>query len=191
VVTNQLKMAIVQSIYLLHAQGLSGRQIARTLGIGRGTVARHLRRQRQSASNGAIAPIEPARVGEAPNGAIAPTGLSPAAASAESAPAPVEAAVAGAQSRAARWRDFILKKRAQGLSAKRIHQDLMDQPGTEHVSYDSVRRLVTRLGATHPLPFRRLECMPGAEAQVAFTTMRFPRHWAYATEGQTPFPTGC
>jgi transposase len=169
-VANFIKMAIVQSILTLHAQGLSARQIARTLRISRGTVTRHLRRQGQTSSNGAIAPIDPARVGAASNGANAPTGLQPAAASAESSPPATERAAVGPQSKAARWREFILQKHTEGLSARRIHQDLRDEPGTEEVSYDSVRRLLKRLGASRPLPFRRMECEPGQEAQVDFGT---------------------
>jgi len=169
-VANFIKMAIVQSILSLHAQGLSARQIARTLRISRGTVTRHLRRQRQAASNGAIAPIDPARVGAASLEAIAPTGLQPAVASVESLPSATQGAAVGPQSKAARWREFILQKHAQGLSARRIHQDLRDEPGTEEVSYDSVRRLLKRLGSSRPLPFRRMECEPGQEAQVDFGT---------------------
>ncbi len=76
---------------------------------------------------------------------------------------------AGRQSQAAAWQDFILAKRQAGLSAKRIHQDLTAEFGAGHVSYDSVRRLLKRLGATRPLPFRRPECR-GAEAQIDFGT---------------------
>lgn len=176
---NFIKMAIVQSILSLHAQGLSARQIARTLGIGRGTVDRCLRRQRQAASNGAIAPIDPARVDPAPvgaseatsNGAIAPTGSGPPETSAEpsgASPPAAERTVAGPQSKAARWQEFILQKHAQGLSARRIHQDLREELDAHEVSYDSVRRLIKRAGASRPLPFRRMECEPGQEAQVDF-----------------------
>jgi transposase len=182
-VANFIKMAIVQAIFSLHAQGLSGRQIARTLRIGRGTVARHLRRQRLADSNRAIAPIEPGPVGAAPNGAIAPTGSGAAAASTEPAPPRVtslslpstEAATpssartaAGRLSKAAPWKDFILQKHAQGLSAKRIHQDLRDEPGADEVGYDSVRRLLKMLCTSRALPYRRMECAPGQEAQVDF-----------------------
>ena len=176
---NFIKMAIVQAIFSLHAQGLSARQIARTLGVGRETVARCLRRRRQAASNEAIAPIDPARVGSTSSGAsgatsneaIAPTGSGPpefSAGSAESSPSLAEKAVGGPLSKAARWRDFILQKHAQGLSARRIHQDLRDELEAREVSYDSVRRLIKRIGASRPLPFRRMECEPGHEAQVDF-----------------------
>jgi transposase len=54
-----------------------------------------------------------------------------------------------------------------GLSAQRIYQDLV----SEHQfagSYDAVKRFVRQLGATEPLPFRRMETEPGQEAQVDF-----------------------
>jgi transposase len=56
-----------------------------------------------------------------------------------------------------------------GLSAQRIYQDLT----TDHAfvgSYYSVRRFVRRLEPKRELPFRRLECQPGDEAQVDFGT---------------------
>lgn len=62
---------------------------------------------------------------------------------------------------------MILAKSQPGLSAKRIHQDLVGEFGAE-VSYDSVRRFLRRLGRRGQWPFRRLECAPGEEAQVDF-----------------------
>jgi len=65
------------------------------------------------------------------------------------------------------FRELIQTKLEQGLSAKRIHQDLV----SEHdfaARYHSVRRFVRRLRRARPLPFRRMECEPGAEAQVDF-----------------------
>jgi transposase len=65
----------------------------------------------------------------------------------------------------------ILAKLEQGLSAQRIYQDLTGEcgpaPGVAP-SYYSIRRYVARLGlASEPaLPFRRMECAPGAEMQV-------------------------
>jgi len=54
-----------------------------------------------------------------------------------------------------------------GLSAQRIYQDLVSDHGFTS-SYYSVRRFVKQLTTSRPLPFRRLECGPGEEAQVDF-----------------------
>ena len=62
---------------------------------------------------------------------------------------------------------MILAKLEQGLSAKRIWQDLVAEHGFT-ARYHSVRRYVRKLGSTSPLPFRRMECEPGTEAQVDF-----------------------
>ncbi len=189
---NRLKMATVQSIISLHARGWSQRRIARELGVDRESVSRHLRLARESAPAArsdreppepAIAPIsgpgsEPPTPANAP---IAPAG------SADSKPAnapilatgsaaletllegPSEAAASGRQSDCESWREVIQAKQVAGLSARRIHQDLVAEHAAK-VSYDSVRRFLRRLGWTRPLPFRRLECAPGQEAQVDFGT---------------------
>ncbi len=174
---NRLKMTVVQSILSLHAQHWSQHRIADTLEIDRGTVARHIRRAALAAqpdpagiSNAANAPIDPARVGADSKAAIAPTGSAVAVPAAEMALARGASAVAGRQSNAEPWREFILAGHAQGLSAKRIHQDLVADRGATGTSYDSVRRLLKRLGAVRPLPMRRMECEAGQEAQVDFGT---------------------
>lgn len=64
------------------------------------------------------------------------------------------------------YREIILAKVQEELSAKRIWQDLVESGAT--VGYDSVRRFVQKLGRTRSLPFRRMECGPGEEAQVDF-----------------------
>ena len=75
---------------------------------------------------------------------------------------------AGPASKCEPLREQIAAKVEAGLSARRIHQDLGgDASG---LGYDSVRRFIQRLGRVHPLPFRRMECEPGAEAQVDFGT---------------------
>ena len=66
------------------------------------------------------------------------------------------------------YREVILAKLASGLNLKRIHQDLAADGITVH--YDSLRRYVRSLGHPRPLPFRRMECEPGEEAQVDFGT---------------------
>lgn len=67
------------------------------------------------------------------------------------------------------WRDVVLEKIELGLSAKRIHQDLVADHGFKG-SYYSVRRYVHRLSQRIDLPKRRFETEPGYEAQVDFGT---------------------
>lgn len=67
------------------------------------------------------------------------------------------------------WRATILMKLDQGLTAQRIYQDLAAEHGYTG-SYYSVVRFVRRLGKSRTLPFRRMECGPGEEAQVDFGT---------------------
>jgi transposase len=66
------------------------------------------------------------------------------------------------------YRQVILEKLEQGLSAQRIYQDLVGD-GFGH-EYHSVRRFVAKLQRTSPLPFRRMECAAGEEAQIDFGT---------------------
>jgi len=61
----------------------------------------------------------------------------------------------------------IESKLALGLSARRIHQDLVSEVGFGG-SYDSVKRLCRSLERSRGLPPRRLECEPGDEVQVDF-----------------------
>lgn len=67
------------------------------------------------------------------------------------------------------WRELIETKLDQGLSARRIHQDLVGEHGCD-VSYWSVRRFVGKLRQKTPLPVRRIETAAGEEAQVDFGT---------------------
>jgi transposase len=66
------------------------------------------------------------------------------------------------------YRQVIMEKLEQGLTAQRIYQDLVAE-GFDR-KYHSVRRFVAKLCGTSPLPFRRMECAPGEEAQVDFGT---------------------
>ncbi|HXE05732.1 MAG TPA: IS21 family transposase [Bryobacteraceae bacterium] len=150
---NQLKMAEVQAILALARSGWSNRRIARQLGVHRETVSRHRRLDLKPASaplgsEGASSGSNSASTGSqcAPLGAISTAGL---------------VSAAGA------WREVIEQKLEVGLTARRIYQDLCsdhDYAG----SYYSVRRLVNKLSAAAPAPFRRMECEPGTEAQVDF-----------------------
>ncbi len=79
------------------------------------------------------------------------------------------AELAPARSRCAPWRPFIIDQLAAGQSAQRIYQDLVSDHGYTG-SYHSVCRMARKLNraAGGGLPFRRMECSPGDEAQVDF-----------------------
>jgi transposase len=163
---NRLKMAKIQSILSLHAQGWSRRRIARELGIDRETVSRYVRLDQQSA---AMCELNGGGVSKPANAPIPGPGISTLVEPPFSAiePAGPASALPGRRSDCEPWRELILAKRDQGLSARRIYQDLTSEHAAA-VSYDSVRRFLRRLGRTRPLPFRRIECAPGQEAQVDF-----------------------
>ena len=67
------------------------------------------------------------------------------------------------------FRQIIEAKLAQGLTAQRIHQDLAAEHGFGG-KYHKVRRFVKKRRGAGALPFRRIECEPGAEGQVDFGT---------------------
>lgn len=158
---NQLKMDIKQSIETLTRLNWSQRKIARELGIDRETVARYRRI---------------IRVAEVSNPANPPTGLgaAPGVGLPESPAAPDESTFpkpaispAGRRSLCLPLRDLIIAKLEMGLSAQRIYQDLRSEQ--QFVGgYDSVKCFVQQLKEGTPLPFRRMECMPGEEAQVDY-----------------------
>lgn len=185
---NQLKMADVQAIESLHRLGWSARRIALELGINRETVGRYLHPAAAEGSKPASAPAGSQSPGEgdskpakAPTGSDGPmadatggsTGSKPAKAptgSEESALASAEVNVPAGRSTAWPWRGVIVQKLEQGLDAQRIYQDLASDEHGYSGSYYSVRRLIARLTAGRELPVRRMECDPGAEAQVDFGT---------------------
>jgi transposase len=178
-----LRVAVIDTILSLHQRGWSHRRIARELGVHRETVARYLRQASASKpaiaptgssgadndSKPAIAPIGSPAPDDAPKPAIAPIGSADLPDMPAGPPVPTAAPPAGRPSDCAPWRAVIEAKLELGLSAQRIYQDLV----AEHDftgSYYSVRRFVRGLEATQELPFRRLECGPGEEAQVDFGT---------------------
>lgn len=192
---NHLDMANIDSIVTLHQRGWSQRRIARELGIDRETVARHLQ---AFMAESKPASADPAPIGSGtgaadPAGVVArvvgePASTQAGQASDRAAPAwstgssslfagsPTQqpaladpVAGSGRASACEPWRALVLGKLDQGLSAQRIYQDLSVEHGYAG-SYYSVCRFVRRLGATTPLPFRRLECGPGEEVQVDFGT---------------------
>lgn len=144
---NQLSMAKVNSIQTLHQSGHSNRQIASLLGIDRETVGKYVRQLREAASQN-----QP----NAPPGVVVTGDLPPPPRS-------------GPESRCEVHRESIELKLKQGLSARRIYQDLVADHSFSG-SYYCVRRFVARLEAKTPLPFRRIETLPGEEAQIDFGT---------------------
>jgi transposase len=169
---NQLNMATIDTILTLRRQRWSIRRIARTLGIHRDTVARHLQRANQA---GAPTVTPEGNLGQAPTGA--PEGKLGQALTGSAEGVPPEALTDSTPSSASRppmqpslcepLRAAIQAKIDQGLTAQRIYQDLVAEYGFAG-KYHSVRRFVRRLAPQQELPFRRLECSPGEEAQVDF-----------------------
>jgi transposase len=180
---NQLKMAMVDSVLRLHAQGWSRRRIARELGLDRETVTRYVQAARAAkpanAPLGSSSPSAPSKPANAPLGSQLPgnepkpanaplgSGADKATLSASQEGSAVPVDPLGRASNCAPWRQVIVAKHEQGLTAQRIYQDLVSEHGFAG-SYYSVRRFVRRLGTERPLPFRRLESGPGKEAQVDF-----------------------
>lgn len=147
---NHLKMADVQAIHALWRRNWSYRRIGRELGIHRDTVKRYV--EQDSASQNRPNPPPGSDAQNRPN---PPAGSGP--------------PTSGPPSRCEPFREVILGALEQGLSAQRIWQDLSAEHGFAG-SYYSVKRFIRRLGSATPLPFRRIECPPGEEAQVDFGT---------------------
>jgi len=160
---NQIKVAMVNSILTLRRQGWSFRKIAKALGVHRQTVARYVHQAEQES--------KPATNPTLGNDGAVDTAWASHATGAQAGdtakPANPTLGKAGLASLCEPFREVIEHKLDGGLCAVRIWQDL----GAEHGftgSYSSVKRFVRRLGAASVLPFRRMECDPGYEAQVDF-----------------------
>lgn len=183
---NVLKMAKVHSILTLHARGWSQRRIARELGVHRETVARYLKLAKHRPRAGPGSPIAPDQNRPNPpagssgqNGPSPPAGVTfPAperATTREPAPPDAQnqpnlpAGSSGPASLCEPFREVVVAYLERGLSYQRIWQDLRTEHGFAG-GYDSVKRFCRRLKHVSPLPFRRMECEPGAEAQVDFGT---------------------
>jgi transposase len=186
--SNLLKVAMIDLVLSLHRQGLSQRRIANELGINRETVARYLS-QPGDAAKPANAPPGSIEAEAEPKPANAPPGSIEAEAESKPANAPPGSSAPepgvnndlsppplvpervgrrhGRRSECEPWRSVIQAKCDLGLSAQRIYQDLVTEQSFTGAYY-SVRRFVRRLAPATELPFRRLECGPGEEAQVDF-----------------------
>ena len=158
---NQLAMDKSLAINNLRRAGYSERRIAETLGVSRGAVRRHLASEN---ANSTIAPTgldDPAPTGsDGSNSTKAPTGSEELAAT---------DSPTNGNSQCEPFRELIIEKYHAGLSARRIHQDLVADHGAG-VSYWSVNRFVRTLGSSTELPFRRMEVAPGEELQIDFGT---------------------
>lgn len=154
--SNQLKMAEISAIQTLLQRGWSQRRIARELGVNRETVARYAAAQepKPAISTAGSAAEKPPDL----TGGSGPPGPKPAIST---------AGVAGRKSLCDAVADVVNEKLDLGLSAQRIHQDLV----REHEfagSYESVKRFVQRINRNIPLPYRRMESAPGEQAQIDF-----------------------
>lgn len=168
-VANHLAMDKALAVQQLHAAGRSRRDIARTLGIDRKTVARVLSENPKIAAG----PAPQAPIGsDDPKGAKAPIGSEPVQdVDCEAVDEPESDAgdrlAARSRSACQPFAAVVGTKLEQGLSAVRIYQDLIAEHGYTG-SYDSVRRFARQLCRTRELPFRRIEVEPGFEMQVDY-----------------------
>jgi len=185
---NRLKMAKVHAIQVLRSRGWSQRRIARELGVHRDTVARQVRQDAEAAGpdppkqaisitgsveaksptpdveNSSLSYVESGSTVSITGSDAAIPGIS------DTGPTgPGGTVPAGRRSRCEPYRDVIIEMLERGLSAQRIWQDLKTEHGFAD-GYQSVQRFVRKLRTRSPLPFRRMECEPGDEAQVDFGT---------------------
>jgi transposase len=169
---NQIKMAEHQAIIGLARRKWSYRRIATELGVDRETVSRHVKAALRDPpdsvpadSNAGISIAGSASDGSGANATISITGSTTL--TAGGSPALAAIGAAGRGSLCEPWRGAIIDGLERGLTAVRIWQDLKVDHGFTD-GYQTVQRFVRKLNRVTPLPFRRMECEPGEEAQVDF-----------------------
>lgn len=164
--TNQIKMAVSDSILALVAKGWSQRRIARELGVNRETVSRYVRLGAAAAVPSLMAVADgclPVAADSAPSANPAKV---PAETEGTQAPKPANVPT-GIRSACAPFHDAVKAGVDAELTAQRIFQDLR----TDHAftgGYDAVKRYVRRLLSGRSRRVERMECAPGEEAQVDF-----------------------
>lgn len=141
--SNVLKVIDQEAICSLHEKGWSNRRIARELGINRRTVKRYESKCATISTTGSAEETEPKCT-------ISTTGEP-----------------AGRKSQCEALAESISAKVEAGLSAQRIHQDLVEENGFRG-SYEAVKRFVGKLRKRQPARVWRMECQPGEEMQVDF-----------------------
>jgi transposase len=172
---NQLKVHQQESIVSLWKRGWSARRIARELGFGREAVRKYIRLANEATpSPGNVVRTE--SVSE-PNQATPSAGTEPVVESKPATPSAGNTTIVTTIAEAVRanvslcevWRSDIQTALDQGLTAKRIHEDLVRE---HHFAggYQAVKRYVRRLCAEAPVPFRRMDFAPGEQLQVDFGT---------------------
>ena len=189
VMANVLNVQAQDSIVQLTAAGWPIRRISRHLGLDRKTIRRYLRQS----SDPAGPPQDPKSPTISPPGddgspqpksptistagslassnqfpATLATGL-PEALPVDPRPIPPAVADPGRPGHCSPHAALITAKLETGLSAQRIHQDLVVEVGFTG-SYQSVKRFVRRLRGAVPDRVWRIEVQPGEEAQVDFGT---------------------
>jgi transposase len=186
---NELKVHERESILSLWKGGWSARRIARELGCNRETVGRYIRLEAvpkpatptpgNEGGSGSVSEGKPATLtpGNDEGGEAKPATPTPGIAAVTVATA-CEAAQRNL-SLCAAWKAEIEAGLEQGLTAKRIHQDLAHDRGFAG-SYQSVKRFVRKLEEEAPVPYRRMNFAPGEQVQVDFGT----GHWIVTEDGK-------
>lgn len=172
---NRINVSLQQSIIALTERGWSKRRIARELRLDRATVTRQLAANtatNPAIGSGGVGPPKPAAnlthsaEVQDPNAATNPAIGSGEVAVANAASNPASGPRPGPPSLCAPFATEITAAVEAGLTAQRIHQDLRAHGFSG--GYSSVKQFVHRLRGTVELPFRRMECDPGAELQFDF-----------------------
>jgi transposase len=194
---NQLKVNQQETILSLWKRGWSARRIAREMGFNRETVSKYLPHDeakpatptsgsgpanatdnesatdRTEGKPATLTPCTDANAGAKPATltagiiTVAPANPNPTDDLATNTFAQAMAAARANVSLCERWKPVIVAGLDQGLSAKRIHQDLVREHGFAG-SYQSVKRFVHKLEQAAPVPFRRMDFAPGEQMQVDF-----------------------
>lgn len=165
--SNELNMADRETIAALLKQGWSKRRVARELELHRDTVRRYARELTEETAK-AVARLPGVTNSEQAMSCEVASGSAAKQAPPEKvATGAITAEVERSRSSCERYRKIIEEKLSAGLSAQRIYQDLTSEDGYSG-AYNAVKRMVRRLTAGQALPFRRMECEAGKEAQVDF-----------------------
>ena len=133
------------------------------LAIDRRTVGRYIRQQRsRPVSKCSHAPIEPGRVAADSKCTTAPPGPVRGRIRAVRPLFPRRGAGQPNQSLRSRGGSSFWPSARKGSLPSGFIKTCVASLALSVISYDSVRRFLKRLGAQRPLPFRRMECEPGA-----------------------------